>query len=487
MKTTITASSLPFNGPAHHHAVVIGGSMAGLSVARVLTDYFPRVTVVERDTPPQATLFRTGAPQARHPHVLLKGGELALEQLFPGLRQELLRQGALLLNAGQDLALNVFGQWRQCYPSAIEVIACSRPLLESVLYRHLATHPRVAFIHESEVVGLCTDERRTHVTGVQLRARGDRALQAGAVLAADLVVDASGRGSHAPQWLQALGYPLPAETSINAHAGYATRIYQRPTDFRPGWRLLASLPAAPAQTRGGLISPMEGDRWHVTLIGMAGDYPPADEGAFLAFARSLPDQQLYLAIKGAQPLNDISGFRTTDNRLRRYDRLPRYLEGFLVCGDSVAALNPVYGQGMSVAALSALAIDRCLRAQRRIHPDGDLRGLAQRAQIQIGKVGAGPWQMATDEDRRWIATEAAEPQPLAARLLQQYASQVLRTMLTDVTVAEAFTRVQQMIAPPMLFFRPDIVVRVLVDYLRRRPLLASIVDTRAAADGRAGD
>jgi hypothetical protein len=196
---------------------------------------------------------------------------------------------------------------------------------------------------------------------------------------------------------------------------------------------------------------MEGDRWHVTLIGIAGDYPPTDESGFLAFARSLPDQQLYLAIKGAQPLNDIGGFRTTDNRL------PRYLEGFVACGDSVSALNPVYGQGMSVAALSALAVDRCLRAQRCTHPEGDLRELAQRVQTQIGKVGAGPWQMATDEDRRWPATEGAEPLPFAARLLQRYAGQVLRTMLTDVTVAEAFTRVQQMIASPTLFFRPDIV------------------------------
>ncbi|HET9223874.1 MAG TPA: hypothetical protein VFO07_15285, partial [Roseiflexaceae bacterium] len=194
-----------------------------------------------------------------------------------------------------------------------------------------------------------------------------------------------------------------------------------------------------------------------------------------------------LAIKGAQPLNDIGGFRTTDNRLRRYDRLSRYLEGFLACGDSVSALNPVYGQGMSVAALSALAIGRCLRVQRRTYPDGDLCGLARHAQIRIGKVAAGPWQMATDEDRRWPATEGAEPLPRAARLLQRYAGQVLRTMLTDVTVAEAFTHVQQMIAPPTLFFRPDIVARVLVDYLRRRPFLTSSVATRATADGRAVD
>jgi 2-polyprenyl-6-methoxyphenol hydroxylase-like FAD-dependent oxidoreductase len=486
MNTTTTTHFRTFDGSARH-AVVIGGSVAGLCVARVLADHFARVTVVERDVPPQATLFRVGAPQARHPHVLLKGGELALDQLFPGLHQELLGYGALLINAGRDLALQLFGQWRRPYRSAIDVIACSRPLLESALYRRLASHPGVLFIHEREVVGLCTDERRTHVTGVQLRTRNGHALDQGTVIEANLVVDASGRSSRAPQWLAALGYPPPAETSINAHAGYATRIYQRPTDFQPGWKVLASMPVAPALTRGGLILPMERDRWHVALIGMAGDYPPTEDGAFLEFARSLPDPQLYTAIRQAQPLNDISGFRTTDNRLRRYDRLPRYLEGFLVCGDSVYALNPVYGQGMSVAALSALAIERCLREQCRAQPDGEMRGLARRVQTRIGKVVAGPWQMATDEDRRWPATEGADPLPLAARLLQRYAGQVLHTMLSDAVVAEAFTRVQQMIAPPTLFFRPDIVVRVLVDYLRRRSILAPVEDTRAAADGFAGD
>jgi 2-polyprenyl-6-methoxyphenol hydroxylase-like FAD-dependent oxidoreductase len=466
-----------FADPAHQRAIVIGGSMAGLAVARVLADYFQHVSIIERDAPQRETVFRKGVPQARHAHVLLKGGELALEQIFPGLRQELVDQGALVVNAGLDVALQLFGQWRQPYPSAIDVLACGRPLLEHTLYQRLSTHPRVTFVHDSEVVGLCTDEQQTQVTGVQLRQRNGHAQQAETIVEASVVVDASGRSSRAPQWLEALGYTPPVETTISAQAGYASRIYQRPPQFEPGWKALSIVPVAPSVKRGGVILPMEGDRWHVTLVGMAGDYPPTDEGAFLAFARSLPNPQLYTAIVRAQPLSDIWGARNLDNRLRDYAKLPRYLEGFVVCGDSVYALNPVYAQGMTVAALSALAIDQCMREQRRAHPNGDLRGLAQRVQTRIGKVVAGPWQMATGEDRRWPTSEGAEPLPLPARLLQRYAGQVLRTMLTDATVAEVFTRVQQMIAPPTLFFRPDVLLRVFGASMRQRQTLAPAVDT----------
>jgi 2-polyprenyl-6-methoxyphenol hydroxylase-like FAD-dependent oxidoreductase len=469
-------SRLSFTNPAHQHAIVIGGSMAGMCVARVLTDYFQHVTVIERDVPPHERTFRKGVPQARHAHVLLKGGELALEQLFPGLRQELADNGALMINAGSDVALQLLGQWRQPYPSTIDVLACSRPLLEHALYRRLSAHSRVTFVHDCEVVGLCTDERQTQVTGLELRPRNGHASEDAIIIEASLVVDASGRGSRAPQWLEALGYTPPVETTVSAQAGYASRIYQCPPEFSPGWKALSIIPAAPAATRGGVILPMEGDRWHVTLVGMAGDYPPTDEAAFLAFARSLPNLQLYMAILRAQPLSDIWGARNLDNRLRDYAKLPRHLEGFLVCGDSVYALNPIYAQGMTVGALSALAIGQCIHEQRRAHPNGDLRGLAQRVQARIGKVVAGPWQLATGEDRRWPTTEGAEPLPLPARLIQQYVGQLLHTMLTDATVAEVFTRVQQMIAPPTLFFRLDILLRVLAAGMRRRQRATRALD-----------
>lgn len=386
------------------HAIVIGSSIAGLTAARVLTDYFERVTVIDRDRLPDTPDFRRGVPQARHAHTLPLRGQAILEQQFPGLAAELLAQGATAINGGSEMAFYIGGGWHQVrHQSALVSLSCSRPLLESTIYRRLARHPRLQIIQEQEAVGLDVDSRRRRVTGVRLRRR--RALRpAETRLAADLVIDASGRESRAPQWLAGLGYPVPQETIINAFPGYATRIYRRPTDFNESWKTLYVKPAPPDGTRGGFIIPIEGDRWHVTLIGMARDYPPLDEAGFLAFARSLPAGRLYEAIKAAEPLTKPYGYRRGENRLRHYDRLPRYLEGFLVCGDAAYALNPVYAQGMTAAAMAGQALALSLEAHRR----ANMTGLARIFQQQLSRVVADPWRLAVREDKRWPATEVAE-------------------------------------------------------------------------------
>lgn len=441
--------------PQYQHAIVIGGSIAGLAAARVLTDHCERVTIIERDVASTAKQFRKGVPQARHPHVLLKGGELTFEGLFPGLTEELYAHGAEPVNMGADFDWFSMGQWRQKFTSSIVTIACSRPLLETSIRDRMANNPKVTFIQEREVIGLLLDETKTRVTGVRMRARsGDHAVS---TLEGTLVVDASGRDSDTPRWLEAWGFPTPKETSVTSKPGYASRLYVIPENHKNEWKALYIQPSAPDHTRGAVLVPMEGGRWHVTMFGMAGDYPPTTEEGFLEYARSLPDQRIYEAIKDAEPLTEVWSFRRGENRLRHYDQLPRYIEGFLVFGDAVYALNPVYGQGMTVAALGALEMDKCLRAQ----PNGDLNGLAKRFQKQLAKVIAGPWQMATGEDRRWNVDENAAPPDFMTRMLQNYIGKVLRLALTDAKVTEAFFHVQHMIAPPTLFFRRDILWKVL--------------------------
>jgi 2-polyprenyl-6-methoxyphenol hydroxylase-like FAD-dependent oxidoreductase len=280
------------------------------------------------------------------------------------------------------------------------------------------------------------------------------------VLDADLVVDASGRDSHAPQWLTALGYPTPEETTISSAPGYATRIYQRPAAFPSDRKVMYVQPTPPDQTRGAIILPLEGDRWHVCLIGMAADYPPTDEAGFLAFARSLPSSIVYDAIKDATPLSPIIGFRRGENRERRYDHLPRYLERFLVLGDAVYAFNPVYGQGMTIATISSLVLDQCLREQHEQHGAVSLSGLARRFQTQLAEATAGAWQMSTGEDRRWAALREGSELDPELQLTQRYMEAVIKASLTNANVAETFYRVQQMIDPPTAFFRPDIVLQV---------------------------
>ncbi|MEZ4731695.1 MAG: FAD-dependent monooxygenase [Caldilineaceae bacterium] len=392
---------------SHRHAIVVGGSIAGLLAARVLTEHFARVTIIERDAIDGSPEFRKGAPQARHAHALLGRGQAIMEELFPGFIQELRSNGGVALNMGRDFAFYIHGAWSRPFTSAIVNTGSSRPLLEATLYRRLATHPQLQFLPGQEVLGLSTDEGGQRVTGVHLRERvagGPRET----FLPADLVVDASGRSSQTPRWLAQLGYTPPEEISVNAFPGYATRIYRRPTDFSAKWKALYMMPKAPTHSRGGVILPMEGDRWQVTLIGMAKDYPPTDEAGFLDFARNLPSPRLYEAIKDAEPLTAPYGYRQAENRLREYEKLPRYLEGLLVCGDAVYALNPVYGQGMTVAALGSQVLDKCLKAQRQRNPYGDLTGLAKQFQQQLAKIIADPWQLATGQDLGWPTTEGGK-------------------------------------------------------------------------------
>lgn len=443
----------------YQHAIVIGGSIAGLTAARVLSDHFERVTIIERDVAATAKEFRKGVPQARHPHVLLKGGEKALAGLFPGLTQELYERGAEPVNFGTDFDWFTLGQWRKKFNSSIVTVACSRPLLETSVRERLEKNDRVTFVQESEVVGLLLDEMKTRVAGVRIRARsGNHAIT---TLEATLVVDASGRDSDAPRWLEAWGFPTPKESSVTSKPGYASRLYAMPEGRNDSWKAIYIQPSAPNLTRGGVIVPMEGGRWHVTMFGMAGDYPPTTGEGFLEYARSLPNQAIYEAIKNAEPLTEIWSFRRGENRLRHYDGLSRHLEGFLVFGDAVYALNPVYGQGMTVAALGAMEMDACLRNQQRTHPDGSLSGLAKRFQKRLAGVIAGPWQMATGEDRRWNVDENLAPPDFMTRMMLGYIGKFLQISLTDIRMTEAFFQVQHMLNPPTLLFRPDILWKVL--------------------------
>ena len=444
---------------AYDHAIVIGGSIAGLTAARVLADHCNRVTIIERDVPSTAKDFRKGVPQGRHPHVLLKGGENALESLFAGFTQSLFNQGAIPLNMGTDFDWFTLGSWRKKFTSSIITVTCSRPLLESTIRDLLAQNPKVSFIYENEVVGVLLDGTRSRVAGIRMRERGGS--QSISTMDADLVIDASGRDSNTPDWLKAWGFPIPAETSVTSKPGYASRIYAMPEDRADAQKAIYIQPSAPNLTRGCVIVPMEGKRWHVTMFGMAGDYPPTSEEGFLEYAKSLPDPAIYEAIKDAAPLTEIWSFRRGENRLRHYDKLTRYIEGFIVFGDAVYALNPVYGQGMTIAAQGAMELDKCLRAQIQSQPDGDVRGLSKRFQKKLAAVIAGPWQLATGEDRRWNVDENIAPADFVTRMMQNYIGKLLRITLTDTKAAEAFYHVQHMIAAPTLLFRPDILWKVL--------------------------
>lgn len=390
------------------HAVVIGSSIAGLTTAKVLAKYLTQVTIIERDAPVLEQDFRSGVPQARHAHTLMPRGQEILEQLFPGLMDELVAGGAVDVDVTKDIAFYHAGAWRTPQQRGqTRSISCSRPLLETAIYRRVTGLPNVRVMRGYRAVGLIADEARRRVTGVHLQTgRGASAQEI--VQTADLVVDASGRQSQAPKWLAGLGFRPPEEWRVDAFVGYSTRIYKRPENFSESWKRLYIRPTPPDGTRGAILLPQENDLWVVTLVGIAGDYPPTDADGFLEFARSLPTQRLYDAIKDAEPLCAPFGFRRTENRVRRYDKLPRYLDGFIVSGDAVCALNPVYAQGMTAAVMSSLALDRTLRRYRESLAAGDVTGLAGTFQKKLREATDRLWSMSTRKDWDWPITEVTD-------------------------------------------------------------------------------
>jgi len=327
----------------------------------------------------------------------------------------------------------------------------------------------VQVLEGCQAIGLLTDPSRDAVTGVRLRSRDGRADATGpaAEVAADLVVDASGRQSRALQWLAELGYQPPAETTISSLLGYASRQYAIPASFEADWRMLVINAKPPGNARSGAVVPIEGGRWMVALIGAGRDHPPTDDAGFLEFARGLRSPLLYDTIKDAEPASPIYGFRNTDNRRRHFERLRRWPDQFLVIGDASCTFNPIYAQGMTVTAMTAVALDRILAEHWR-RSDTNPLGRARRAQRQVARTSAGAWTMATTEDLRYPWTEGARLD-LPTRIMHRYADRVLEVANGNPKVNTAFVNVVNLRHPPASLLHPRVLLAVLAQH-RAPPL-----------------
>lgn len=446
----------------NNHAIVIGGSMSGLAVARILSDRFKQVTLIERDQFPEDAIPRKGTPQSRHVHVLLLQGQIILEKLFPGLREEMITDGTHLIDVAADMMWLTPAGWGVRFPSDISMLGFSRDLIDCKVRRRLAAINNIRFLQGCEVTGLLSNTDGTCVAGVSVHhhQQSHQAVWEEEQIHADLVVDATGRTSKAPQWLKAIGYQPPQETVINSFLGYASRLYRLPSDFQADWKVVYLQAAPPTRTRAAVLMPLEENRWILTVYGGDRDYPPTDEAGLLEFVRSLPCPAIYDAIKDAEPLSQIYSYRATENRLRHYERLPSYLEGFLVVGDGACAFNPVYGQGMTTAALSALTLDECLQQQQQYQPARDFTGLARRFQKKLAKINAVPWLLATNEDYRYRGTEG-QPPNLLTRFMHRYMDEVLQLTINKADVRLRLLEVIHMLKPPATLFQPTIAIQVL--------------------------
>lgn len=429
-------------------AVVIGGSVAGLLVARVLSDHVPRVLIIERDELAPLPLVRRGTPQAHHQHTLMPRGLSILCRLFPGIESELVAQGAIPFDLADDVAFLTRGGWACRFPSGLRSLSCSRVLLEWVVRQRVCGLAGVELQSGRGVSGLSLDRSTCSVDGVRLHGGGGSEV----VVQADLVVDASGRGSRMPTWLADLGFPRPEEEVIDPAVGYASRTFARPAAPRHDWTVAYVQAAPPHHTRGGMLFPIEGDRWRVSLIGYSGDHPPTDEHGFREFSRSLRHPIIHEALREAEPLSPVTRGRSSANRLRRYEHLSPRPEGLLVVGDAACALNPVFAQGMTVAAVHAETMERCLRERAALaaggvsftaHAQSRLASAQQRA-WRLNRVHDGP-VAAGRRDVTW-----------ADRALRRYVTGLGRLGCTQPGARRAMLEIAGLVRSPLATFRPSL-------------------------------
>jgi 2-polyprenyl-6-methoxyphenol hydroxylase-like FAD-dependent oxidoreductase len=433
-------------------AVIIGGSVAGLLTAGALATHYEQVTVIERDAVPATPDFRKGVPQGRHAHGLSTRGFQAMRAVLPGLHRRLLENGALLdRDAGRTMRAFQYGAFAPDCEAGILIGMVSRALLDWAIREELKQYPNITFVDEHSAIGLEMDSAKEKVVGVHIQAKGEQ--EPARLVPSDLVVDASGRGSQLPKWLEAEGYPRPEESTVRVNVGYATRMYKRsiPDDQNPHVYFINTTP--PAGKRLAAIFPMEGQQWMVTLAGTCGDYPPTDEEGYRAFARTLPAPNASEIIEGETPVGEIVQFRFPSNYRRHYEKLARFPKQLLVLGDTISSFNPIYGQGMTISAIEAETLATVL-AEPTTTPDTLFPTFLKRILPLINDA----WGLATGEDFRHPEVEGKRPPGSA--IMHKFMEAVARTGHKDPVVHATFLKIINMQVPPTVLFSPNILWRV---------------------------
>ncbi len=428
-------------------AVVIGGSIAGMLAAHILAKHFKQVTIIERDRLPESPIPRGSVPQSFQVHGLLTKGALLLEEFFPGFLKQLESNGSFTGNFPEEFNVFWAGQWLPKFPSDITIYFQSRPFLEWQIRQRVKANCNIAFLTETTVTDLIASPDQTRVVGVKIQS------QTASEILADLVVDASGQATITTKCLEKLGYPSPAITSIPINITYAGRIYRDPKNLAGKYQPVGINPMPHSFHRMGLFLPIEDNKWIAGLAGYTGEQPPNNEEGFLEFARSLAQPQVYERLKNAEPLTPIFLYKMPASVRRQYEKLAKFPLGLLPIGDSICKFNPIYGQGMTVCALEAKVLDRCL---------GECQSLAQlqRKYLRaVGKTIDTPWNLTVSEDVQYLASEASKL-PLD-QLSQWYLKNLFAVCLINRDVCLEFFRVVHMVKQPTALFSPRVLLPVL--------------------------
>lgn len=428
---------------AGNRVVVLGAGIGGLLAARVLSEAYTHVRVVDRDQLPARGENRQGVPQGRHVHALQPRGAQIVDELFPGFLVDLAADGVPTLHslaefrfvAGGHL-LSQAARWH-----SETTYQPSRPFLENQIRARVRALPNVEVRERCEAIGVTTTDARDRVTGVRIVDLDDG--QAEHVLEADLVVDATGRAGRTASWLSELDYPAPKEEQVAVDVKYVSRRL-RISPGAMGRERAVLIGAVPSRPTAFALFPQEGDRHMMTLAGYRGHHPPTDPEKALEFVRAIAPPHVHAAVRDAIPLDAFVTNRYIASRWRRYDRLKRFPDGLIPFGDAICSFNPLYGQGMSVAALQAIELRNCLRAGSH--------GIARRFFRSAARPIQLAWLMGYGND---LAITSSDRQPpRAIRIGNALANRLLAAATHDPVLAEQVIRVVGFLDPPTALLRP---------------------------------
>jgi 2-polyprenyl-6-methoxyphenol hydroxylase-like FAD-dependent oxidoreductase len=424
-------------------ALVIGAGFAGLLAARVLSESYGDVVVVERDRLTADTRHRSGLPQAHHPHTLLARGAEVLDALFPRFGAELEEAGAVRADVGSDHLVRFPTGWAPRDHLGLSVLSATRVTIERTIRRRVLKLPNVSLVDGVAVEGLLND--RGTVTGVR-GVRDDHPFTD----YADLVVDASGNAGKLVSWLAEHGVHCPAPMIVNGRASCTSRLYHVNADLGLDWKTARESTRTPGRRRGGEVSEVDGCLWFVTLFGADGDAAPTDEDGFAEYAATLECQDIAEIVKTATPASPIHRSGTLRSRWNRFHLVPDWPRGLLALGDAVVSLNPVHGHGMTLAALNCADL-------RHLLQDHDLAGEPLLFQRAVARAAQVPWTAVTTADLGWSTRKIS----LRTRLRQWYAQRLAEAVPGNRRVYRAYVRVTQMADHPAALFTPAVLWRVL--------------------------
>jgi len=439
--------------PAAQRAVVLGASLAGLLAARVLSEHFDEVVLLERDVLPEGAAPRKGTPHAVHPHGLLAKGRLVLEELFPGFTEAMVARGGLLGDLQRDAAFEAGRRRFATGVAGLPALCASRLAIEAEIRGRVLLRAGVRIVCAADVRAPAFEAGR--VTAARYAVGGVEY-----ELPAALVVDCTGRGSRAPQWLQAWGLEAPAEERVDIGICYTSAYFKRSGACAMGQGLdkVATFGAVTnEQPRPGVLLAQEpeGDgppRWVAGVGGFAGDHAAATLEALRERARDIGCPELVKVTHEGEVIGDVIRYQMPHSQRRRYERLGQFPAGLLVMGDALTSFNPIYGQGMTVAACEALALREVLAA-------GEAQ-LARRFFRAAARVIDTPWQLAVGGDLSLDVVPGKRPLPV--RIVNAYIARIYSVAPQDAVVSEAFQRVVHMLASPGSLFAPRLLWRVLV-------------------------